>query len=1069
MSTRIFLAPAGAGKTEYVLQQARAAARGLESTPRVILPSDPQVYAFRRRLAQGGGVLGLHLLTFARLYRQVLAEARLSITSLVDPVQHRLLRAALDELYASGKLVHYAPLLRRPGFVQALHELIGELKQGMVSPEALGEVLLSYEAGGPRLAELAEVYAGYQRWLSSRGWVDAEGMGWRATEALQEHPGLCTGWPLVLVDGFDSFNTVQLRVLAALAGRVGTLWVTLTGANPESPRTRAHKRFLRTLDRLQETLGVTAEPLPQRHCGLHPALCHVERALFERDMPPCEGGVPVEFLEAPNRVLEAREALRWCKRRIVEDGMRPGEVAIVARNLDPYRPLLLEVAQEFGLPVRLATRLPLMDKPCIVALMDLLRLMLPAPGLDGPELRRRLVVEAWRSPYFDWPHALAGLGAEPITIEPGDADALDNAARQDLVIRGWEQWREALTRLSQRTATSDGDAEEEGLPTGAGISREQAQSLLRKLGLFVQRLTPPPQGHYRDYVGWLEDLMGSDPFGSGDGGDAPDDASLNLARRLRTEDDTATDDIAALYALKEALRGLVWAEEALGVEESIDYPRFFAEIEGTARAGSYDMSPDPHRDDLFIADVFRVRGLSFRAVAVLGLAESEFPPVLHEDPLLREADRRYLREQGLGIDPRLESDERGYFYETVTRARERLLVSRPRLADDGSLWQPSPYWDELCRLTHVVEPLRLTTAQVVQPELAASLGELLESWALGGAREGAHEGQLGDAWQEVLAGAAVMAARTGSGGDPEFEGNLESLRAHFATHYGPQHLWSASRIESYRNCPFGFFIAHALGLERRVRPEEGFDVTQRGSILHRILELVYRKAGAPRDTRQVLELLPGVAREVLDAAPGDYGFRVTAWWQATRRELEELVHRNIEAMATLVGAGGWVPSYFEASFGGFDEHRGQVAAPLVMAREEETILLHGHIDRIDSDGQGHLRVIDYKSGGVRDHGPTALERGKKLQLALYALAARDALGLGEPTEGFYWHLSSTEPSGLHLAGIGPEEAYRLATEHAWEAVHGICEGRFGPHPPDGGCPPWCPAAGFCWRYDPRLF
>ncbi len=43
--------------------------------------------------------------------------------------------------------------------------------------------------------------------------------------------------------------------------------------------------------------------------------------------------------------------------------------------------------------------------------------------------------------------------------------------------------------------------------------------------------------------------------------------------------------------------------------------------------------------------------------------------------------------------------------------------------------------------------------------------------------------------------------------------------------------------------------------------------------------------------------------------------------------------------------------------------------------------------------------------------------GKKLQLPLYALAVRDALGLGEPAEGFYWHVRQAEPSPFTLARL----------------------------------------------------
>ena len=48
MTTHLYLAPAGAGKTEYALKLAREAARGLQATPRVVVPTHLQVRAWRR-------------------------------------------------------------------------------------------------------------------------------------------------------------------------------------------------------------------------------------------------------------------------------------------------------------------------------------------------------------------------------------------------------------------------------------------------------------------------------------------------------------------------------------------------------------------------------------------------------------------------------------------------------------------------------------------------------------------------------------------------------------------------------------------------------------------------------------------------------------------------------------------------------------------------------------------------------------------------------------------------------------------------------------------------------------
>ena len=52
MSTHLYLAPAAAGKTAYVLARARDASRDLAAVPRVVVPTHLQARAARRRLAE---------------------------------------------------------------------------------------------------------------------------------------------------------------------------------------------------------------------------------------------------------------------------------------------------------------------------------------------------------------------------------------------------------------------------------------------------------------------------------------------------------------------------------------------------------------------------------------------------------------------------------------------------------------------------------------------------------------------------------------------------------------------------------------------------------------------------------------------------------------------------------------------------------------------------------------------------------------------------------------------------------------------------------------------------------
>jgi RecB family exonuclease len=197
------------------------------------------------------------------------------------------------------------------------------------------------------------------------------------------------------------------------------------------------------------------------------------------------------------------------------------------------------------------------------------------------------------------------------------------------------------------------------------------------------------------------------------------------------------------------------------------------------------------------------------------------------------------------------------------------------------------------------------------------------------------------------------------------------------------------------------------------------------------------------------------------------GFRPSPLWEAERVSLLEDLRQTLHALHEF--AHGFRPSKLEAAFGMPDN-------PLRLETDAGVVLLHGIIDRVDVDAAGCVRVIDYKTGSSHLD-MKSLQQGRRLQITLYGLAAEQLLGLGHLAEGVYWKIRQAEPSSLRLSELnytteqgdtyaGVSGAAELARTHIGRYVTGIREGDFRPSPPDDGCPGYCPARLFCWRYEP---
>ena len=1063
MSIKVVIAPAGSGKTTWAAQRTREFSAELIDTPRVIVPSRIQAMAFRQRLAEEGGAIGGKVGTFEDLSQEILNLAGIFSTRISETTQTRLLQNIVEDC----NLDFYGRIKTLPGFIQITLKIIRELKAGGILPEQFAAAVNGM-GGELRLGELAKLYSAYQERLQDENWSDYVGEVWLAAEALERNPELCSAWKSLLFDGFDDLSPVQLRVILALKTQVSELTITLTGAEGDLTRPLVHKRFQRTMELLADGDSLEIIYLEEKDRKKFPVtlLTRLESNLFrmEEENLMDNDGV-LQMAAVPDREAEVRFALRWIKSLIVKDNFHPGQTALLMRSLEPYRSIIYQVASEYGIPVQVQGGIPLIENPAIAALFDLLKAM--QPGKE--QFNWRAVVEAWRSPYFNW----NGLRKKEKNQDSSnthleDIDQLVQIARWGSVIQGYQQWEEAFSLLIERNKTEEylyGECP--NLPAGI-IFGDDAARLWEKFQAFIRALTPlSEKGSVREFVSWIEDLLGDEQVKKSQSG-------LEVIQKIKEgPPDLAHRDLGAIRTLKRIFQEMVWAESAMQ-SKTKDFSIFLEDIESIIKRTSYQ----PEEYDLsavYCADISESRGIPFRAAAILGLAEGEFPQTLKEDPFLRDGDRKLLREvYGLPIRQSTDSAEAEYFYESITRASSALLVTRPRIADNGAPWQPSPYWEEILRCVNI-KPLIHTSRSLPDLDAASSKAEYFEIISTGSEYISAWrqaEKNQPETCNQINQALNILSSRAYDSGPIEgiYDGRLTGLGTFFSERYPEDHVWSASRLETYQTCPYYFFVANVLGLEKIEPPREGLDARQLGNIYHHILEDLYQEAGDHLELQNLQDALPVIAGKVFDQAPRREGFRITSWWPHTQKEILTNLKRCLVILETLDPSFVFFQAEQKFGIGNFPE------PPLkAITRGGESFLLRGFIDRVDKNETGTIRIIDYKTSASYGFTHQAVRDGIKLQLPLYALAAQGALKLGEIQEGFYFHVRTAEPSGFKLSSFkingkkGPSAAIENAVDISWKAIQAIRKGSFEPKVPNNGCPDYCPAADYCWHYRPKLW
>ena len=387
MGLSLVAGPAHAGKVQLLLE--RYLAR-LDEEPYLIVPTGSDVDRVERDLLRRAGCLTSgEIGTFDDLFANIAAADPATVRVATDAQRGLVARRVVAGSSSpdGGALAELARSSVTPGFAEALLQTLSELESGLVEPEAL-------------TGDLRRLYVAYSTELARLGLCDREGLRRRAVRLLESDFDAWHGAP-VFAYGFEDLTGAEWALLAALAGRAD-----VDVSLPYEPGRIVFASLRRTADDLTALADGRIEELPPRaHEFAHPALAHVERALFDESPPsppPADGAV--RFLEGAGRrgtlELVGEEILG-----LLRSGVPPGSVGVICPAVEPWRASLDTVFGSLGIPYALEHRTRLGATPFGHALLELLRYAWSGAG-------RRELFAYLRSPY-------SGLGRSAVDFVEG--------------------------------------------------------------------------------------------------------------------------------------------------------------------------------------------------------------------------------------------------------------------------------------------------------------------------------------------------------------------------------------------------------------------------------------------------------------------------------------------------------------------------------------------------------------------------------------------------------------------------------------------------------------------------
>ena len=923
---KLLLGRAGTGKTTEILG---TMAREGERRPQLLIVPEQHSHDAERQLCAVGGngvSLCAEVLSFTRLASRVFSVAG----GLAEPVLDaggRLLLMDVALKAVEDRLKGYVRPSRKPPFLTQLAATVDECKGANISPERLFEVAGQVEGeSGDKFYDLALICGAYEAYCEQRG-ADPRDKLTRLARALEGCP-----WGEgrdIYLDGFTDFTVQERLVLEKLVGQANSVTVALTCdgmAGDEEDVFGPARRTARRLLELAKRMGVESEVRVRSEKGAAVArgIARVEEHLFEAVLPVFEETPEgVELYRAMSPYSEVERAAAELARLVREEGYRYRDLAVTARSMEVYGPLITLIFPRYGLPVFLGGMDDVLQKP-------ILTLVTGALDAVAGEYRYEDVFRYLKTGLTD--------------LSRDEVDRLEN------YVLKWD------IKGSRWTQAGEWNMHPEGY---GGVWNETLKARVAELDGLRRRVAEPlerlrrakektGEGLALALYGFLEEI------------DLPR-RLLERGAELRQGGEAA---LAAEYEqLWKLLCGALEQCAQLLGETGMDWEEFarlFKLVLSQYQVGAIPVS----LDRVAAGEMPRLAHKHCKVLYLLGADDGAIPAVAPSPGLLVDEDRSLLAAFGLESAPRLTDKlwrEMTIVYETCALPSDRLIVSYALAGEDGGKGQPSFLVKKLRQLFPGLVPLDERSL-----EKDFRMTALRPALELAGLRPG-----LGRALKEVP-GCAPLVERMERAATME-RGSL--TRPTVEALYGRHVPMSASRMDKYKSCHFSYFMQYGLGAKARKGAE--FAATDYGTFVHYVLENVLRerKGREVPGREQVSAVVKRYVEEQLGGLAGE-----TARFRYLFRRLEKTVYAVVKNVCEELENSEFQPVAFELGFG----KKGELP-PVELTVDGVTLSVSGVVDRVDAwekDGRLYLRVVDYKTGR-KSFDLTDVWNGLGLQMLLY--------------------------------------------------------------------------------------
>ncbi len=943
MSLSLIIGSSGSGKSTCLYN--RIIKESIENKDKNFLVIVPEQYTMSTQrllvsMHPNKCIMNIDVLSFNRLAYRVFEELGTAVQAVLDDtgkslVIRKLIESHLDEL---GVLRNN---ITRISYITQVKSLISEMTQYNITPEKLMAMIESptmSESFRLKASDLSVLYQAFLEFIQGK-YVTTESILSILNDVLDSSE-IVVGSTIVL-DGFTGFTPIQYQLVEHLLKLCQEVAVTIT-ADERTPLfenqaedelfSMSSEFAIKMVDLAKRAMIEISEPFYVSNengwLSDNPVLSHLEQNIFRNKTDEYLGGDGQDSIIITS-LKNSREELKYVAitiNRLVRQGMRYKDIAVVAPDLEKYRYLVAGIWKDYNIPYFVDAKTEILFHPMSEAIDSLF-------DIFNRGFRREDVFRFLRT-------GLTDLSFEEI-------DYLENY----IIATGIRGKAKYFHPFAIR---SNSFSEDEALLRVNSIRTKFVNAFLDfdkavSGNADVTRIATALYNFMQAY-------------------DIEEKIKLR-ADEYQNKDEIKAKEYSQIYpVIMDILDKMVGI---LG-GEVMDLEEFHDIYEAGLSAAAIGVIP-PAADSVILGDIERTRLSNIKVLFCLGASDDSIPKKVENGGILSQLEREQLLELGFDLAP---SDrqksfrQRFYLYLMLTKPNGKLYLTMPRVDNAGKAVNPSYLVDVIGKIfpsvkLHEIEEFEESDRLLAKKSALEYLIELINRVVNFGmeavsAKEGELLAQL-ISWakhdKEIDLDSVIRATFYEHAPEKVSEEIMEAVNEAF--NEDETVTGSVSKFEEYNECGYKYFLTYVMRLKER--EEFKLSSIDMGNFAHEAIQRYSDSLKADGKSWKTvtaderLSYIDMAINQTFEAMA-----KINTLEDSTQRyiveTMKETMKYTVEVITAQVKRGEFEPAYFEE----------QIQTTITDPETKETVAsLRGKVDRIDiadADDKA-VRIIDYKSSG----------------------------------------------------------------------------------------------------------